>query len=364
MSLNITYNLKMESERRNEKFTPTEPLSFGQLRTDHMFLMNYDGKNWVNPRIVPYEAFSIMPGAVVFHYGQEIFEGAKVFKHSDGELYTFRIDKNAHRMNASCDIMCMPHIPVDDQIQAIHALIDVERLWFPEQAGSTLYVRPFIFGSSDALSVNPSKEYIFCIFLSPSGAYYTKGFTEPVKLLITDKFHRAVSGGTGAAKAGGNYAMSLRAAQTAKKMGASQVLYLDSSNTFIEEAGAMNHYHILKDGTVVIPEFTDTILRSVTSESILELSKTHGYKARQEKIRIDKFIEDVKNKEIVEAGGFGTAAVVSAVGTYVFDDGKELLVGDGKIGKFSQKLYDTLTGIQLGKIKAPHGWLRKVEKVI
>ncbi len=362
--MDIRYDLKPAASRRKEPFRPQGPLSFGQLRTDHMFLMDWVDGAWRDPRIVPYGPFSLPPGAVVLHYSQEIFEGAKAFKHPDGEIYAFRIDKNAERMNRSAPGICMPTIPVKDQVQAVLALLDVERLWFPEQEGASLYIRPFMIGTQDSLGVKPSDRYLFCVFLSPSGPYYPKGFTEPVKLLVTKRFHRAAPGGTGALKTGGNYAASLRAGEVAHHVGASQVLYLDTTDTYIEEAGAMNHYHVTRDGRLVIPTFTDSILRSVTSESVLALGKeAFGIDVVQERIRLDDFLAGVRGGAITEAGGFGTAAVVSPVGAYVFDDGTELKVGDGGIGKHTRRVYEVVSGIQRGARPAPAGWLFKAPRV-
>jgi len=301
---------------------------------------------------------------VVLHYGQEIFEGAKAFKHADGEIYAYRIDKNAERLNRSAPGVCMPTIPVADQVQAVLALLDVERLWFPEQEGASLYVRPFMIGTQDSLGVKPSDRYLYCVFLSPSGPYYPAGFTRPVKLLVTKRFHRAAPGGTGALKTGGNYAASLRAGEVAHELGASQVLYLDTTDTFIEEAGAMNHFHVTSDGRLVIPSFTDTILRSVTSESVLALGKAAlGVDVVQERIPLEAFLAGVRGGEITEAGGFGTAAVVSPVGAYVFDDGAELLVSGGEIGPVTRRVYEAVSGIQQGSRPAPEGWLFQAPRV-
>jgi len=363
MEMEISYCLKPRSKRRLEPFKPEKPLPFGQLRTDHMFMMDFDGHEWYNIKIVPYQDINIAPGAIVLHYGQAYFEGAKAFMHPDGEIYTFRLDKNAERANFSAEILCMPKVDVEFQIKAIHALIDVDRNWFPLQEGASLYIRPFMFGTSDSLGVHPSESYRYMAILSPSGPYYSTGFTKPIRLLITQKFHRAVSGGTGAAKAAGNYAASLRAGEFAKKFGASQVLYLDASNKYIEEAGAMNHFHITKDGTVYIPEFTDTILKSITSMSMIELLPSLGFKVVQKRIELEEFIDGVRSEEIVEAGGFGTAAVVSPVGEYAFEDGSILKVGNGEIGEMTKKIYKAYTDIQYGRSEAPKGWLRKVERV-
>ncbi len=359
----IKYNLKPASERRTEQFEPTENVGFGRLRTDHMFLMDYRDGEWVDPRIVPYAPFEIAPGAMSLHYGQSIFEGAKAFMHDDGEIYTFRIDQNAKRLNRSAEIVCIPELPEALVEQGVHALIDVERLWFPMQEGACLYIRPFVFATEDRLSVSPSLEYTFCVMLSPSGAYYSDGFDSAIRLLITERFHRAVTGGTGASKAAGNYAASLRAGKAAAEYGAAQVLYLDSTNTQIEEVGAMNHFHVLKDGTVIIPKFTDTILKSITSQSILELSEQLGCEVRQETVMLDQFIADIESGEIIEAGGLGTAAVVSPVGSYIFEDHRVVTVGDGGVGEHTRRIYKVLTDIQKGHREGPDGWVKRVERV-
>ncbi|SBV95655.1 Branched-chain-amino-acid transaminase 1 [uncultured delta proteobacterium] len=358
--MNIKYELIDESKRGFLK--SEDNLPFGAMRTDHMFVADYENGEWKNPRVTQYGPFSVMPGAVVLHYGQAIFEGAKAFLHPDKEIYLFRIDENIKRLNHSADILCMPHMPLEMHREGLMRLIDVERKWCPSVPESSLYVRPFMFGTQDTLGVKSSNKYTFCIILSPSGPYYAGGFSKPVKLLITQKFHRAVSGGTGTAKCGGNYASSLRAAEYAHSHGAGQVLYLDASNEFIEEVGTMNHYHVLKDGTFIIPEFNDSILRSVTSISVLELAKKGIIKARTEHIRVDDFLNKVKSGEIIEAGGFGTAAVVSPVGSYLLESGEEITVGDGQIGKHSRALYEMYSSMQIGKSPAPEGWLTQVPR--
>ena len=361
--MQINYNLKTASERRTEQFEPKENVGFGNLRTDHMFLMDYRDGEWCDPRIVPYGPFEIAPGAIALHYGQSVFEGAKAFKHDDDEIYTFRLNKNAERLNRSADIICIPALDESMQLEAINALIDVDRLWFPMQEDACLYIRPFIFATEDRLSVSPSEEYTFCVILSPSGPYYSDGFDKAIRLLITERFHRAVSGGTGASKAAGNYAASLKAGKAAAEYGAAQVLYLDANNKQIEEVGAMNHFHVLKDGTVIIPTFTDTILKSITSESILELGDLLGCVVRQETVMLDKFIADIESGEIIEAGGFGTAAVVSPVGSYSFEANRIVSGGDGHVGKHTRRIYQILTDIQKGKIEGPQGWMQLVNRV-
>ena len=335
-------------------------LGFGQIRTNHMFLADYSEGEWQNPRIVPYGAFHLMPGAMCLHYSQTIFEGAKAFRHPDGEINLFRYDRNIARLNISAQTLCMPELPEDFHWEAILRLLDVEREWCPSIPASSLYIRPFMFATQDSLGVKPSKAYTFCIMVSPSGAYYPGGFSNAVSLLISKKFHRAAPGGTGAAKTGGNYAASLRPGEAAHAAGCAQVLYLDVNNRFIEEAGSMNHFHVLKDGTFVIPEFDDCILTSITSSSVLELAAAGILKARQEVIPLEGFLDNIRSGEIIECGGFGTAAVISPVGKYVFENGDSITVGDGKPGKHSTDLYNLYSSFQTGQKEAPVGWMKHV----
>ncbi len=363
--MKIAYQL-LDKARQRQLPKTDKPLPFGQLRTNHMFLTNYREGEWQDPRIVPYGEISLMPGAMCLHYGQTIFEGAKAYVHDDGEIYLFRYDKNCERLNHSARNLCMPEVPEADQMEATLRLVDVERDWCPDMPESSLYVRPFMFASQDSLGVKPAAEYIYCVMLSPAGPYYPGGFSKPIRLLITSKFHRAVSGGTGTAKCGGNYAASLQAQVYAKKMNCDQVLYLDASNQTLEEVGTMNHYHVEKDGVFVIPAFNDSILKSVTSQSVLELSGQPGLpisiEARQEVIYLDKFLSDVKAGNIIEAGGFGTAAVISPVGAYLLEDGTELTVGNGQVGEHSRAFYDYYSNMQIGRQPAPQGWLAHVPR--
>lgn len=360
--MEIKMTLLPEGQRKSHTIKNAESLSFGKLRSDHMFLMDYEGGVWKNARIVPYGPLEVMPGAVALHYGQAIFEGAKAFLHNDGEIYAFRFEENAKRLNHSAEALCMVTMPVEMQVEAAMRLLDVERDWCPAQPESSLYIRPFMLGTEDALGMEPSSKYTFCIILSPSGAYYQGGFKNTVRLLITDKYHRAVSGGTGSAKCCGNYGQAFRAAKVSKTFGAKQVLYLDASNTYIEEVGAMNHFHITKDKTVVIPEFTDSILRSITSISVMELLPTLGFKVRQERVKIKDFIDQVRSGEIIEAGGFGTAAVITPVSEYIFENNDVLTVGNGSIGENTRKIYDAYTAIQKGAAEDKFKWLTKVPR--
>lgn len=357
--MDIRYDLLSSAQQKSLPPAGTD-LPFGALRTNHMFAVDYRDGAWQDARIVPYSDFSMAPGAIALHYGQTIFEGAKGFRHADGELYLFRIDQNIERLNHSARILLMAELPPEIHKEGLMRLIDVERAWCPTEPESSLYIRPFMFATQDVLGVKPSKNYTFCVILSPSGPYYKGGFSKPLRLLITEKFHRAVSGGTGTAKCGGNYAASLRAAEYAHEHGADQVLYLDASNTYLEEVGTMNHYHVLRDGTFIIPEFNDSILRSITSMSVLELAAAGKLKARTEKITLSDFIRQIRAGEIIEAGGFGTAAVISPVGSYLLENGEILTVGNGEIGSHSRSLYSFYTDMQIGKTPAPEGWLTQV----
>ncbi len=358
--MKIRYELLDPSKRKSLPDTPN--LGFGLYRTNHMFVANYDDGEWKDARIVPYGPFSLMPGAMCLHYGQAIFEGIKAFRHPDGELYAFRPDMNFARLNHSASVVQMPSIPVELSMEGLLRLLDVERDWCPTLPESSLYIRPFVFGDQDMIGVNPSKTYTYCIVLSPCGPYYPGGFSKALRLLITKKYHRAVSGGTGTAKTGGNYAASLRPAEYAHSKNCAQVLYLDASNQYIEEVGTMNHYHVLKDGTFVIPAFNDSVLHSITSQSVLDMAAAGRLKARTEQIRLDDFLKQLVSGDIIEAGGLGTAAVVSPVGSYLLEDGSEIRVGDGGIGKHSRALYELYSAMQIGTAPAPEGWLIKAPR--
>ena len=368
--LEISYQLKQDRERRREPFVPEGRLPFGELRSDHLFLMDYGDGKWHSPRIVPYAPYPKWPGAN--QYGQAIFEGSKIFQHGNGELYGFRLGDNVARQNHSSRLACIPEIPEEDQMQAIEALADVDRLWFPLDKdgapldGASLYVRPYVEATEDFLGVRPSAEYLYGVFLSPSGSYYPEGFNSAVTFYLTNRFKRVAPNGMGSGKFGGSYGASLRAGEAAHEVGAKQVLYTDVNNEYLEEAGAMNHYHVTADGEVVIPTFNDNILRSITSCSFLALEDRLGHRVVQRKIKIKEFLEGILGGSITEDGGLGTAAAVTPIGGYVQDIDESLLreipVGDEKIGPVSRKMYELLTGIQTGKLEAPPGWLKEVER--
>ncbi len=339
-----------------EKPQDESKLGFGKIFTDHMFIMNYtEGQGWHDARIVPYENISLSPAAMVFHYGQEMFEGLKAYRGENGEPRLFRPDMNAKRTNATNERLCIPQLPEEDFVEAVKALVKVDADWIPKAAGTSLYIRPFIIATDDFLGVAPSKTYMFMIILSPSGAYYASGLA-PVGIWIEDDYVRAVRGGIGFAKTGGNYAASLAAQVKAHDGGYSQVLWLDGvERKYIEEVGAMNIFFKI-DGKVVTPALSGSILPGITRNSVVTLCKSWGYEVEERKISVDELIEAQNTGKLEEVFGTGTAAVISPVGTLRYKD-DVMTIGDGSIGELSQRLYDTVTGIQNGTVADEFGWV-------
>ena len=343
-----------------EKFKPGDVLGFGKKFTDHMFVMNYtEGKGWHDPRIEEYAPISLDPSAMVFHYGQTMFEGMKAYRGEDGKVYLFRPDMNAKRANDSNKRLCIPEIPEEDFVQAVKAVVDVDKDWIPTGAGESLYIRPFVIATDEFLGVAPSKTYLFIIILSPSGAYYASGLA-PVGIWIEDEYVRAVKGGIGFAKTGGNYAASLKAQVKAHDDGYSQVLWLDGvERKYIEEVGAMNIFFKI-NGKIVTPMINGSILPGITRNSVIKMCQHLGYEVEERRISVDELVAAAKDGSLEEVFGTGTAAVISPVGKLRYCD-DVMVIGDGNIGEVSQKLYDTLTGIQWGKLDDPFGWRVEVK---
>ena len=336
------------------------PLTFGTIFTDHMFVMNYEtGKGWFDPRVVPYQPLSLEPSCMVFHYGQEMFEGLKAYRADDGRALLFRPDMNAKRTNNTNKRLCIPEIPVEDFIDAVKAVVKVDEAWIPNKPGTSLYIRPFIIATDPFLGVRPSNTYMFIIILSPVGAYYPEGLN-PVKIWIEDDYVRAVKGGIGEAKTGGNYVASMAAQLKAHDEGYSQVLWLDGvERKYIEEVGAMNIFFKI-NGKVLTPMLNGSILPGITRNSVITLCKEWGYEVEERKISVDELYEASVNGTLEEVWGTGTAAVISPVGHLRFQD-QVMKIKDGGIGELSQKLYDTVTGIQLGRIADTRDWVVEVK---
>ncbi|MBQ8840965.1 MAG: branched-chain amino acid aminotransferase [Clostridia bacterium] len=351
--------IKITKTQNPQQLTEESKLGFGKHFTDHMFLMDYEaGKGWHNARIVPFGYLSIHPASTVLHYGSEIFEGLKAYRTEKGNIQMFRPMENIKRMNNSAERMCLPQIDENDFLQALCEFVKLEERFVPYSFGTSLYLRPFMFGNDESLGVHTVKNATFMIIASPSGSYYAEGIN-PVKIMIEDEDVRAVKGGTGAVKCGGNYAASNRAGEKASKVGYSQVLWLDGVHRkYIEEVGAMNVMFKI-NGEIVTPMLTGSILPGITRKSCIEVLKNMGYKVSERLLSVDELIEALENGKLEEAWGTGTAAVVSPIGKLSYA-GKEYVVNNGKIGEVTQKLYDTLTGIQWGKVEDTFGWIYKL----
>ncbi len=339
----------------NPKPIPTEVKGFGQLFTDHMFVMDFDkGTGWHDARIVPFGNISLNPAATVFHYGAEVFEGLKAYRRADGKVQLFRPYENAKRINNSAERIRLPQIDEDFFVKAIETLVKLDEAWVPKNFGESLYIRPFLFGADETLGVHSIKKACFMIILSPSGSYYAEGIN-PVKIMIEKDDVRAVVGGTGYAKCGGNYAAANRAGENAEEKGYTQVLWLDGVHRkYIEEVGAMNVMFKI-NGEIVTPMLTGSILPGITRKSCIEVLKSKGYKVSERLISVDELVEAMENGTLEEAWGCGTAAVVSPIGQLYYN-GKEYVINDNKIGAVTQQLFDLLTGIQWGKVKDEYGW--------
>ena len=336
-------------------------LGFGLKFTDHMFLMDWDeGQGWHDARIVPYGPLEIDPASTVLHYALEIFEGLKAYRTAEGKIQLFRPIEDAKRMNRSAARFSMPDIPEEDFVEAVKALVDVDSAWVPYGFGTSLYIRPFYFADQIDLALHKVTHYRFVIIVSPSGSYYAEGLN-PVKIMIEDEDVRAVRGGTGFTKCGGNYAASQRAGDRAMAKGYSQVLWLDGvERKYVEEVGAMNIMFKI-DGVVVTPSIAEgSILPGITRKSILEYLRAKGIPCEERKISAEELMEAARTGRLEEAFGCGTAAVISPVGTLAFKD-EVYEINGGKIGETSQWLYDTLTGIQWGKIEDEMGWVVPVK---
>ncbi len=330
------------TKNKKDKIKDSE-LGFGQMFTDHMFMMKYtEGKGWYDKQICPYQNFSLDPSTTVFHYGQAVFEGMKAYKNEQGEIRLFRPLENFKRINKSCDRLCMPHVDCEEMLECLKALLEVEKDWIPTSVGTSLYIRPFMIATDATLGVHASHNYIFAIILSPSGSYYKNGL-KPVNIYVEDEYVRSVKGGTGAAKAAGNYAASIIAGNKAKSKGYDQVLWLDGrTGKYVEEVGTMNIFFV-QGKKVITPMLTGSILPGITRDSVITLCKSFGLEVEERMIEIE---EIMNMKDLTECFGTGTAAVISHVGKLHYM-GKELVINNMEMGEITNKIYKTLTDLQL-----------------
>ncbi|MBO8158962.1 branched-chain amino acid aminotransferase [Thermosyntropha sp.] len=335
-------------------------LGFGNHFTDHMFIMDYtEGKGWHDPRIVPYQNLCLDPATMVFHYGQAIFEGLKAYKAVDGRILLFRPEQNMRRINISNERMCIPPIDEGFAVEAVKELVKVDKDWIPDAEGTSLYIRPFIIATDPYLGVRPSLTYQFIIILSPVGAYYPEGIN-PVKIYVETNYVRAVKGGVGYAKTPGNYAASLKAQVEAHEKGYTQVLWLDGvERKYIEEVGTMNVFFKIA-GEVITPALQGSILPGITRDSTIQLLKSWNVPVTERRISIEEVYEAHKKGLLEEVFGTGTAAVISPVGELNWNE-NIITVNEGKTGELSAKIYETITGIQYGRIEDKFSWTMEVK---
>ncbi len=352
-------DIKIELTNNPKTKPSVKDLKFGNIFSDHMFIMNYTTeKGWHDARIVPYSSISYEPSVMVFHYGQAIFEGLKAYRTKKGEVVLFRPQENFKRLNNSCDALCIPRIDEEFAVEALKKLVEIDKDWVPDAEGTSLYIRPFIIATEPHVGVHPSDSYQFIIITGPVGAYYKEGIN-PVKIYVESKYVRAVVGGLGEAKASANYAASLKAQEEAAKKGYTQVLWLDGvERKYIEEVGTMNVFFVIGD-EVITPMLTGSILPGITRKSCIELLRSWGLKVTERKLSIDEVFEAHNKGLLKEAFGTGTAAVISPIGELCWND-TSISLNDGRIGELSQKLYDNLTGIQYTNLPDPFNWVVKV----
>ena len=335
-------------------------LQFGTVFTDHMAMMSYDAAHgWTDARIVPYGPLSLDPASAVLHYAQAVFDGAKAFRGVDGVIRLFRPRKHIDRLKTSAARLCIPTFEPERVLEILQALVDLDRDWVPSAFGTSLYLRPVIIATEAFLGVRPANNYLLYILLSPVGAYYAEGIN-PVRILVTDQYVRAVDGGTGSAKTAGNYAASLLAAEEAHRAGFSQVLWLDGVHRrYLDEVGTMNIMLRIGD-EVITPPLSGTILPGVTRDSALTLLRDWGLAVSERQIGIDEVYDAAHSGRLVEMWGTGTAAVISPVGELSYK-GESIVINERRIGDLTQRLYDAITGIQYGRTPDPFGWTMPVE---
>ena len=351
--ISITRSKKLKSK------PDPSTLKFGQTFTDHMFIMEYfEGQGWVDPRIVPYGPISLDPSSKVLHYGQEIFEGLKAYRHADGSPVLFRPEMNYQRMNVSCERMCIPSFDEDFALAATRKLVEIDADWIPNAPGTSLYIRPFIFACDNVIGIGPGAQYIFMIIMSPVGPYFGEKLSA-IKINVETEYVRASKGGVGFAKTGGNYASALLATKKAHQAGFAQVLWLDGvERRYIEEVGAMNIFFNI-DGEIITPSLEGTILAGVTRNSCIQVLKSKGIKVTERRICIDELQQHMRAKRLKEVFGSGTAAVITPIGGIQI--GKDFWeVANGEAGEVTKMLYDTITGIQTGAVADSFGWIVRV----
>lgn len=352
-------NIKFEKAVQLKPKPDVNHLGFGKYYTDHMFMLDwYEDKGFVDARIIPYAPIEFDPASLVLHYAQETFEGMKAYKTQDGRVLLFRPEMNALRFQKSNERLCMPILPIEDFVKAVETLVKLEQEWIPSKPGTSLYIRPFMFAYQAKLGVHAANHYKFLVILSPVGSYYKDGL-KPVKIHVEDELVRAVKGGTGFAKCGGNYASSILAQAKAERQGYDQVLWLDGiEHRYIEEVGTMNVMFVI-DNKVITPPLQGSVLPGITRDSMLTLLKQKGFIVEEKPISIQELIYAAQEGRLKEAFGTGTAAVISPIGMLEYKN--EVFFKNNQTGPIAQMLYDTLTGIQTGVLEDSFGWTYEVK---
>ena len=352
---------ELKAEQMKEMVPPSE-LGFGKYFTDRMLVRYFqEGQGWSDPLIEPYHALDLDPAARTLHYSQEIFEGLKAYPAEDGRILLFRPEENCKRMNRSAERLCMAVMPEAEMLECIQSLVVLEKRWIPRAPGTSLYIRPALIGHEPALGVHHSSQYIFFIILSPVGAYFKTGFM-PVSLYVEETYVRAVAGGVGDVKTGGNYAATLLAGKKAEEKGFSQVMWLDArDHRFVEEVGSMNMFFVFGK-RLVTPPLAGSILPGITRDSVLKLAPHLGLEAEERPISIDEVIAALGDGSLTESFGTGTACVIAPVRSFHYK-GRDYAFADGKAGPVTQKLYDELVGIQYGKRPDPFGWVKEIGRL-
>ena len=326
-------------------------LQFGSAYSDHMFVADYKDGAWSDSRIVPFDNFSVSPAMSVLHYGQSVFEGLKAYAGSNGEVMVFRPVDNFLRMNESAARMCMPELPEEIFMGGLKELLDTDRAWVPTGEGTSLYIRPFMFATDEFIGVRPSNTYKFIIFTSPAGGYYS----EPVRVKVEKYYSRAFPGGTGAAKAAGNYAASLYPAKLAQQEGYHQLIWTDGlTHQYVEEAGTMNIMFIVDD-KLITSKGGETVLNGITRRSVLQLAREWGYVVEEREVRVSEIIQAIEESTLKEAFGTGTAATIAQIAV-INNDGQDYQLPETDDSSFSNRVLKELDGIKTGRIEDRHNW--------
>jgi len=352
--------LNTAAATNEERSAAMEAPAFGMVFTDHLARATWTAdEGWHNRRIEPMQDLALHPGATILHYGQQAFEGLKVYAHADGSVWLFCPEANAARLAASAARMALPALPEEDFLAAIDALVTTDRAWVPTAAESSLYLRPLLIGTEPTLSVRASHTVEFVLMACPVGAYFPNG-VKPVSIWVAQGYHRAGPGGTGTAKSAGNYAASLLPQQQAQDNGCEQVLFLDArEDKYIEELGGMNVFLVHRDGSVLTPRLTGTILEGVTRSSVITLLTESGRTVSERDVTLEELREGIESGDICEVFACGTAAVVTPLGSLkspTFD----VVVGDGSAGRVTMGIRETLTDIYYGRADDAHGWMRRI----